>query len=254
MLYTMYLPKRKGEISENIKGALTLYSEISLGTNDIICSPGYMSTSKDNAYAFFRELGNIISPNEEMKKIGLFTGMNGNRTYEPGVTLREMHENVISKHSADQDFYFSSLMVDANTVTDHRKIIVFFKQNCDPDKYNGLNRSRMNEFLDDVAVNAVLIGSSNQSFSTYFNIANKGEADVFIMLASDCGISDPDSIRGFIENIGMVYNNQNIAIELEQKYDTFLRSVAISKTLSDNDFSDEFLKDILRDLLDMGLN
>lgn len=111
-------------------------------------------------------------------------GMNGmNKVPKSSTTIQEEH----NKQSGNLSFK------NLNIGKDHSKMIFFIKKKESPcNKKSGQttvkNDSDFN--IDCAIVNAVLIGSSNQSYSTYFGThkkADKGEADLLII--------DGDSIK-----------------------------------------------------------
>ncbi|MGQ7374092.1 hypothetical protein ACTGW9_08185 [Streptococcus suis] len=144
-------------------------------------------------------LTNEIEPSKPIN-IVLFQGflgskMSQNNTYE-------VLETLFSKYTVDQLIItrgmgqpvnptnligLSNHLTDLSTKTkkDHRKMVFFFDVFDDkataPLRNSPLTASKVKKFVASIKVHAVLIGSSNVSFETYYNSpANKGEADLFL--------------------------------------------------------------------------
>lgn len=137
--------------------------------------------------------------------IALFQGylgskMSQNNTYEVLETLFSNHgiNNLIITRGMGQPVNPTNLIGLSNHLTDlstktkkdHRKMVFFFDIfKVDNPKGNPMHHlqnppltaSKVKKFVDSIKVHAVLIGSSNVSFETYYNSpANKGEADLFL--------------------------------------------------------------------------
>lgn len=211
-LYISYIPKVKGDglefkIVTVLKKCMRFYSE----NNNIISSPGYLSHA--GSVADFADQFKDIVPTKDAVYISYFTGI-GNGMTPLGTTLIELHYDALESTGK-----FKRLNVcDANK-TDHRKMMFFYGID-NYEKFNRLfenagmlNSKVMEAFLDSITVNAVLIGSSNQSFTTYYGRgrrpADKGEADVLMFVGKNsspieemyvdgtvifeeiCGVDDP---------------------------------------------------------------
>lgn len=95
--------------------------------------------------------------------------MNGNQFAKPSCANSIQYE-----HNINKKFHFTVTGL-KNTNEDHAKMI-FVLNNP-----KGLNCVKASDLIT-FDVKAVLIGSSNQSYITYFNkIADKGEADLFLI-------------------------------------------------------------------------
>ncbi|HFR3714881.1 TPA: hypothetical protein ACHWB5_001656 [Streptococcus suis] len=121
--------------------------------------------------------------------------MSQNNTYE-------VLETLFSKYTVDQLIItrgmgqpvnptnligLSNHLTDLSTTTkkDHRKMVFFFDilkgKWKNPLQNTPLTVTDVRNFITSIKVHAVLIGSSNVSFETYYNSpANKGEADLFL--------------------------------------------------------------------------
>ena len=176
--------------------------------------------------------------------------MNGSRI------AREKKERVLDLHKAiiKKSKKLKNLELDVNSKADHRKVMVFYKRNNNKLVNSSLSKSNYENFVDAVDVNAVLIGSSNQSNSTYFNTpAAKGEADIFFAVGT--GRGKCKSGNGFEDFLKDISPNDNINKETLELAAGILEQVTISEAIMGKNFDnpEEFLKDILRDLLKVGL-
>lgn len=111
---------------------------------------------------------------------------------------------------------------------DHRKMLFIFGFNDIFDSnpnFNILNKSNFNDFLNAITVNAIMIGSSNQSYTTYFGgphgKADKGEADV-LMFATDN--DDLNSLRENMYVEGTVMFEEIIGTETVDPHD-YLKNI-----------------------------
>lgn len=180
MLYINYLPKIQGEnpdfkIVVSLKKCMKLYS----GNNNIISSPGYLS-SKTYVHDFVNEFSNIV-PDGNKIYIGYFKGMN--RISGSAVM------NIIDEHYKEMQNMgkFEKLNMKISNRPDHRKMMFIYGIKAQPlfdFKTDILDVNSQDKFLESIIVNAVLLGSSNQSYSTYYGgknrQADKGEADVLL--------------------------------------------------------------------------
>lgn len=119
---------------------------------------------------------------------------------------------------------------------DHRKMIFFFNIKDEPPfdfDIDVLSRETKDNFINSIVVNAVLMGSSNQSFQTYFGgkdgIADKGEADI-LMFVSESEIE---------VNGNNMHVNGTITFKALDGIPSYPR---------------EYLKQILIDYLDVAIN
>lgn len=257
MLYTLYLPKMKGDNNQFLIDTIDWYSTLTKGTNDIIVSPGYMSTTEKSILFFLESLGKLLGKGGRDVEIGLLNGMNGswnNSTTKK--TILQMHRDTIEMNCMRRDFILKNIEICPNKKPDHRKVMVFFRKKHMWDFKEKLDRSNITKFLDNIDVNAVLIGSSNQSKTTYFEpVAKKGEADIF-MFAVEGDNKDEKEIIDFLNTL----NAQNDSYKEQfsdsnNKYSELFNNCILSRSIygKGNKKSGEFLKDILRNLLESGL-
>ena len=127
--------------------------------------------------------------------------------------------------------------------TDHRKMLCFVEKiDDDKDKMptiDVISEDNVEDYLDSINVYAVLIGSSNFSFSTYFEPkAKKGEADVFMFYGYKDSSKDG--------TVRIVNNNQTALVSMAG-----LDNVVISESFFDagNDNPAMFLKSIFSEMI-----
>lgn len=242
MLYILYLPKAEGEkkVCRKVNGVLEWYMSVTDYKYSIISSPGFLSTTTHSISDYLSELERILASGFSPVKIGILNGMNGHLPAKgsPKSILQEHNEN-LRRHK------FDAITLKEKRESDHRKMMCFFKGENFPEV---LDQSNVEDFIRDIRVGAILVGSSNQSRKTYFEeYAAKGEADVFMFDAKESGLrslvenksGDPDTV-GF-------WGNQNSKVFDE---------IVIAKSFYGRGHSDTqaFLKDILRDVLKNGLD
>lgn len=162
-LYVHYIPKIQGETPEFkivklLKKCMKYYS----GNNNIISSPGYLS-SKKYVKDFVNNFRYII-PSGDNIYIGYFKGMN--RISGSAVI------NLIDEHYKEMQSTgkFEILNMNISSKADHRKMMFIYGIKKEETPFNFktdiLNIKTQDKFLKSIIVNAVLIGSSNQSYST----------------------------------------------------------------------------------------
>ncbi|MGN0643050.1 MAG: hypothetical protein ACI4JJ_07870 [Huintestinicola sp.] len=233
-MYTVYIPKYQGEKPDFlITKVLSKYMDSTGYTNNIILSsPGYMSTTNNTIDEYLSRFENEIINLREKINMCIFNGMNGTRkTYPSGPTIREAHENRITR-----SVYLNLISVNCSAKIDHRKMMFFIRFLTNTNNYNNLNLNNYQEFLRNIEVHGVLIGSSNQSLNTYFGgshslQADKGEADILMF-------TEDDAAHGMLDSEGVDEMN----------------NIIISKSMRPPLGGDaEYLKTILQDFLKNSL-
>ena len=170
MIYTFFMKKFQKDkapfpTTMVVQEYLYLY-----GQNDIVISfPGYMGTTSKSIGKFLR---NMCFPANTYFTVG----MNGKNQMKLKSNVQDYHNS-----------FFNKIKNINKPLKDHSKMLFFL----DPNSVNGglLNQKEGDIELKDAQlllkgckVKAVLIGSSNQSYNTYFkDPADKGEADVFMI-------------------------------------------------------------------------
>lgn len=179
-MYSFYIPKyEKDSLEFKITKVIKHFMRITDYKNDILSSPGYLSTTPKTISDFVNEFGKNISDGINPTNLGYFHGMNGD------ITRRNTHYRFFARNCLKE------IPIICTDKKDHRKMLFFFESNFQlhkglmetlPSGY--LDKKSKNTFLSNITVNAVLIGSSNQSYSTYYGGASgkaqHGEADLFM--------------------------------------------------------------------------
>ncbi len=231
-MYTVYIPKYRGEIPEFLitKVIKEYMNSTGYKNNVILTAPGYMSVSVSNIDSFYKEIESTTFCGKKNIKMGIFNGMNGTRiSLGSSKTLREEHEARISKSR-----FLNLIPINCTAAKDHRKMMFFMRWKYERKDFDGLNADNFEDFLDSVEVHGVLIGSSNQSFTTYFGgypewRASKGEADILMFDEKAAAYR-------------MIENNQQ------------MENIVVSESMRDPTGGDlDYLKSILEDFLKYSL-
>lgn len=256
-LYTVYLPKVKGERLLDRKINI-LFKEFSQGLScicngkyTVISSPGYLSRSDKEIENFFTHLSDILLGTSI--SLGFLKGMNSLDTIKK-------HYIIMDRLScaSESPFHFRRLLLNLDENSDdHRKMLFFLTHDEMIDEI--VTVKTIDKFLESISVNGVLIGSSNQSNSSYFdNNAKKGEADVFMFygLETEQDMKNDkhrSTIRIRIDNL---MNTDAITSNLpviEFSDNNKLSECVISKCISSHASETNYLKSILRNVLNSGL-
>ncbi len=169
-LFTVYLPKEKGERikDRNVINMLKSYTQslkIAGVDYSLITSPGYLSRN-DGIGKFYDALSDCLFG--DSIGVGILKGMNS--------------QNLIKDHKcrldSDKIFWNIKLKIKEKDV-DHRKMVVLYSQKTPFEEE--ICKDNYSKYLESVEVYGVFLGSSNFSNTTYFdNVAKKGEADIFM--------------------------------------------------------------------------
>ena len=245
MLYIAYLPKPKGELYDDrkIHKILTWYTKLTQDKYSIIAAPGYFSTTDASIEDYLFELTRLLTNDGDVavgnRKIGFLNGMNGHYNTTSGKNSIIAEHN---KHLGGSEFGRIQLM--PKKEFDHRKMMCFFCERGT--EHPEITLDSLDPFLQTVHVGAVLIGSSNQSKTSYFEQkASKGETDVFLVDAED-----DLWVQIALETL---HNGEQGEWPGLLKDDD---NIVITKSFSGKGHYDtqEFLKNILRELLTNGLD
>lgn len=238
MLYIAYLPKTKGEhITERkVNRILKWYTNLTGNKYSIIASPGYFSTTNSSIDLYLRELSGVLTAGFN-RRIGFLNGMNGHHNTISGSTIIDEHNKKLGLYN------FNQIVLNPKREFDHRKMMCFFAEKGEP--YSEITLDNLESFLNDVYVGAILIGSSNQSKTTYFDdFAKKGEADIFMF-----DVTEDLYCEHKIEQ--MLFENANDNDVLSYNDDIVITKSFFGKG---HIYSQEFLKNILRETLINGLD
>lgn len=160
--------------------------------------------------------------------------MNGNQTNQAGkqLSIKDIHSQFLQNNN------YKLLNFNEKKLKDHRKMIFFFEI-TDNSLLNKkiLEKKDVGNFISSIDVCAILIGSTNQSYTSYFgknNKADKGEAD--ILLFNDTQI------------FNTITTDQNL--QLNQEYGCLLSTTDISNIQQP---TNDYLKQILNNFLEENL-
>lgn len=234
-MYIAYLPKIKGEKVEDRKlnNFLNFYIKNSNNKYSVIAAPGYLSTGPTTIDKYLTNLGKILNQ-KHMTKIGFLNGMNGHHNNCSGITILKNHNDLLSKSG------FEQIKLSANKEFDHRKMMCFVSAKNIP---NEITLKNIDDFLNDAYVGGILIGSSNQSNTSYFGPnASKGESDIFMF-----DVSNDSKIKRIIETLKF---NEQTNIYPKELTDIVLAESFCGKGHND---TQGFFKEILKNVLENGL-
>ncbi len=186
----------------------------------LIFMPGYMSCKQSKIQNFVTEMQKLGVAN---KVILLFNGMNGDKHLSSNQTIRQEHLKQYGQNNTTIN------LVQKKNLRDHRKMLFFFKGNGISFIDSDVPKKQYQKFISSIEIVGLLIGSSNQSFSTYFSTAQKGEADLLML------------------HDGALFKNYQIDTIEKEKNGKGTLIMAESKSISD---SDEYFKNILRDIFE----
>ena len=280
-LITMYIPhsindvngvEKKSLIPDAIKFITALYP----GINGIVMAPGYMSVAKTKDF-----VDNLMKLGFEREMlITLLNGMNGTwKVRGEDDTYREKHEQAVSAYnhvSREKGVGTIRLIPDLPNVgllkgkKDPRKMMILLENPFGWPEITGqqmLDEKRLIDEVNKIKVRAVLIGSSNQSYQTYFSPnPEKGEADV-MMFVQEYGqqgkIQGIDDLKalwvGMVNNNRMndQYGNERLEEDMEEDFGRLLQQVVISESISIGDNCGkspyDFLEKILIEVVKSGI-
>ena len=182
------MPKYKGDIPDfNIIKVISTYMNHTNYDCEILSAPGYMNINKFTTDKFYDKIGPVLRRKKSgllsSTGVGIFNGMNGTRRVLPGVTCRQLHEASIITHG------LKLISLQCNKNQDHRKMMFFMEKKTKTFFDDVITIKNYKKFLNTVVVRAVMVGSSNQNFTTYYGgnkqKADKGEADVFMFIGEE---------------------------------------------------------------------
>lgn len=184
-VYSLYIPKyAKDKSLFLVTRIVHLLAKHHIDLNHpfgILMAPGYLSCSYKTIREFTERFPLDFPVGNSEVYIGIFKGMNSNNGtmgYKSGLTIHKVHSGFYKQ----KNYRFITLCW-KNDITDHRKMLFFFTLKNSP-IIPYIQRSDISKFINNIDVDYVLIGSSNQSMNTYFGnnkgIADKGEADLLL--------------------------------------------------------------------------
>lgn len=243
MLNLLYIPKYKGEkqLFKIAKVVNLVFGEIcncksneqSVDPFGVILSPGYMSKTQGTISEYLDKFFKVVKKfnNLQQMYVGIFIGMNGClKVKNQSITILENHTQAIKSRKINSlNFNFKL------NFKDHRKMIFFFKFKSNPDIFlpSTIAKSDIDDFLNNISVEYMLIGSSNQSKNTYYSpTAAHGESDVL-----------------FFDNSSFIEKIKSSSLLVRENY---LDGCILAQVTSNLD-SSNYLNSILKDFLNNNL-
>lgn len=241
-MYTLFCQKKCGS---NPPFPLTqqLYAFLKhTKARGLLVFPGYISRTdgsiSDFLQAFLTEDNNSLVKYFGMGNQNSYKLKAGESGLEPKEALKK-HAEVIA------DKKIEWLNIERNNKDDHRKMVFIFDIVCDEgDLLTNINKRNYTDFLEQIEVIGVAIGSSNFSYRTYskpkkvnWYTAQAGEADLF-MFKDDMG---DQFIQDYVNEIRMDLERHS-----EQRYQKVLSR---SETIVPADFFKMMLRESLEVIL-----
>lgn len=298
-MYTLYIPKFKGSESETYENGYTRmwplpqaikeYLSCCDDIDALIVAPGFLSTTPNTTLRFLDSLNELCCRDPLPGiDVGVLRGVNGFRSIsvdQPAASssaqgtqslkIIRMHEeeysNFCNVASPQKPNYAWSTMAPLQQAEnknksynsaspDHSKMIFFIdgglpKANND----NTYSIENYEKWKKNLSVKAMVFGSSNFSFNTYFGAFDKGEADILMFLADSCGKKYRRRIKDRIKTIMEGQNREVARSDAEGGNNTNENNLApgsmiLSRSVLMYPHSPEsFFKNALYDLLERSL-
>lgn len=147
--------------------------------------PGFISRTEDSISDF---LSALLTKNGT--KLVDYFGVGNQNTYTPDAAKKELKPEVaLSKHqSVVTSKGIQWIDISRNGDSDHRKMVFIFDILCnEADLIKKIDKTNYSDFLKQIKIIGVAIGSSNFSYTTYSvpwhhtkYTASSGEADIFM--------------------------------------------------------------------------
>jgi hypothetical protein len=208
----------------------------------LFVSPGFISRKDKSISDFLKAL--LIEKNTKLVD---YFGIGNQNTYEPDPKTNELDPpNALEKHKdVITSLKIQWLNIDRNSVSDHRKMVFIFDILCDEgDLLIDINKTNYTDFLQQIDIIGVAIGSSNFSYTTYSvpwstksYKAQNGEADIFMFKDDE----NDQFIQHYVEMI-----NRDLKNNPEQQYQKVLSKSEIRTP-------DDFLKSMFQESLEIIL-
>ena len=261
-MYIIYGQKGKDDQSGSfpLNSQIRFLADLFHNKCRIFSMPGHLSTG-ENVKRYIEGFNRLISKSSATQYIGFGNGYNAKNN-------RNAYINEINNQAANNpnNFYLENYLVTVpqKSRNNHSKALIYFTWKDTSwelkKKYEkreiALSPESIGDFLAAVDVKAVIVGSSNQSYKTYFSpTTDKGEADV-LLIGSDNGLRECiDSKEKMLEDIA-VSNGLRIKEEFFNDHRDFLENNLIAKTIlppekynSDQEFLNAVFKKCLEEEL-----
>lgn len=147
---------------------------------------GHMSKGR-NASKYIDDFNKLISSPRKTQHISFGVGYKAKNE-------RQLYIDEINRRKTDGDFYleYYNLGIDYSSAkNNHSKAYFYFDpKGYDFNDFNGEEKN-INDFINHITVYAAIIGSSNQSWNTYFRATtDKGEADILLLYSDNSEQND----------------------------------------------------------------
>ena len=259
-MYIIYGQKRKGQDNDPfpLNSQISILADLFDNKCWIFSMPGHMSRG-NNASTYLEKLNELIgksSTNEQYIGFG-----NGYHSYE----ARGKYISEINRLSSENPSGFLlrnySVSIPKNIRHNHSKVLIYYSwknnnsnlKNSFEDGKLGIPEIPLDVFIDSIDVKAVIIGSSNQSFNTYFSEhADKGEADILLLPSGTSHEMCTNTKNSIVHDIALGCGMEIRNDFFDEDHNDFFENNLISKTvlpLQGNMRDDEFLKSIFKNCL-----
>ena len=256
-MYVIYGQKTKGDTLDKypLNAQIRFLSDLFQNRCWMFAVPGHMSRG-EKVKDYINEFNGLVtefSNNEQYIAFG-----NG---YGAKTGRNEYSEEINSNAGLGLKNY--DVCLPSANRSNHAKMLFYFEWENPSleEKYKAkdicLSDKTYKELLDNVIVRAVIAGSSNQSFHTYFKAsADKGEADILLVSSKTEFKKEISTKEEFISDIEGPLDNRDMGHTFVTRHMDFFESNIISKTLFRLEgFKSEeaFLNDIFRKCLESEL-
>lgn len=248
-MYSIYIPKyqREKDFEFKLPRVLTMYMEATRYKYNLLSLPGYLSKTDTSIRDFINRFEHGITKWNSIS-VGFFNGMNGSHP-----VAGRKSGTIIESHYG----HFRALQkmnIAYRKLKDHRKMLFFFEETkaVERDEIGRivLNNRTAESFINNIRVGAILIGSSNQSWNTYYaggrTRADKGEADLLMFSEAYFAEDFTRIVKGEKPRFFEVENDFEYNPNLD-----FSDCVVFESMSHKGD--EEYFNDILRDVLEHNL-
>ena len=230
-MYLIYGQKNKGERSKQfpLNAQIKFLSDLFDNKCWIFSMPGYLSKG-ENVENYLTKFNELIKCSGNTQYIGFGNG------YHSIQSRRDYIEKIDELCTKQSKFYLKNYKVNLpdNNRHNHSKALFYFSWKDNNNMFKkelesceqSLSSSNLCEFLKSIYVRAIIVGSSNQSFRTYFSeIADKGETDFLVIKSENMFNKHINVPEDIVKDIG---DGREIKVE---KHSAFFENSLIAKTL-----------------------
>ena len=249
-MYIIFGQKTKGARKEfPLNTQIKFLSDIFANECWILSLPGHMSRG-DKVATYINDFNELINRSVKEQYIGFGNGYSS-------VNSRDAYIGEIQSNNAK--YLLRNYRIDLSNLqkrkNDHSKMLFYFQWGKDSllrsAMENGceLSSDNIEAFFREISVIAIIIGSSNQSWQTYFKKpADKGEADVLLLSSITNGSADISNEIAFLKDVIRDRADKPIERYLTDNKEFFEQNI-ISKSLfsfAGDKTETEYLTEIMR--------